>query len=610
MFEINIPANKALKYVEILRKVDLFSCLSVKEAQKLLSSMKLVSISGGKILIKKGEEEHSLYVLIQGKLQVSQLDKNGKLGTPFAEIPPGTIVGEISLLTGRPRTATVFAYRDSVLLRISKDKYDEFEKQNPLPGLAIAKTAIERLTTPKKVIVPGQNTRTVCVAPAGDSDHKIFIKKFNEVLKTTKSTYVINQEICNEVFGENIAQIELNTLDDHRLGRWLESLEEEYDLLIFETDRQMTPWTQRCLRQSDYIFFIADPAIHPAMNSIELSYFNEERLIEGFSNLIFLHTDDTTKITGGNEWLKKREVKGFHHIKLNSKEHMEKLCRVINNESIGLVLSGGGARGFAHVGVLRALEELNIPIDYIAGTSMGSIIGGGYSLLGYDLLKEFTKDFANGYKRDYTFPFISLSRGNHITNFFQQVCGDSFIEDLWVKFFCVSTNVTKGTLHIHEKGHLWKAMRTSASIPAVFPPLYDSEGDMYIDGGILNNMPVNIMRKTMHGGKVIAVDCCGTKETKKCKFYDTAQVSGWKLLFKHLSDFDKNAPKYDSIVNVILTSMTIGADAQQQLMGKEADYLLNLDTSNYNLLDFRNAEEIIQKGYEDAIKNLPKLFEL
>lgn len=603
MKESKINPEKLDHYYHILKNISFFSSISEKNIKKLCNMMTEVSIAGGETLIKEEDLESSMYILIFGRLFV----KTETTSSAFAEICPGEVVGEIALLTGSERTATVYARRDSLLLKLTKENYGKFEKENLESALKFAKLSLNRITQKKTPSLPGQHIQLITIAPAGDSNHLAFAELLFQRLKLRYSTILIDRNACDTHFHHQISQSDLNSDDTHLLLDWIQSLEEKYDFVIFVADRQMTPWTARCFRESDRVFFVAEAGVHHALNSIELLYLQDSSNDDKIYDLIFLHPQDSRMIQGTHLWLDIRSVSGFYHIKLREPQHLDKIVRVITNSTIGVVLNGGGARGYSHLGVLRALLEYNIPIDYIGGTSMGAIIAADYVVYGLEKATEIATDFGNSWKGDYTLPYISLYSGKRTVYYLQKAFEDIEIEDLWTNFFCVSCNLSQQKLKLHTSGKLWMALRKSSSIPVIYPPIYE-EGDMFVDGSIVNNMPIDVMRKLMRGGIIIGVNCSADSETKTVTSYTNTFVSGWKLFFKSLL-MDKNTRhNQNDIFNVIAASLSLASNSHQRHVSKDASLLISIQTKKYGPLDFRKIKELEKIGYDTAIKILKESY--
>jgi NTE family protein len=175
-------------------------------------------------------------------------------------------------------------------------------------------------------------------------------------------------------------------------------------------------------------------------------------------------------------------------------------------KKVGLALGGGGWRGLAHIGVLKALEENNIPVDFIAGTSAGALMGGLYSYFGnVKELEEFVKNF--GYKE--LFKIVAdpklkngILKGEKLISFLNKITKNANIEDLKIPFKAVSTDLLTGKSYYFEKGNLSEAIKTSVSIPLLFNPT-KKDGMLLIDGGATENIPV-ICAKEMGAEFLIA----------------------------------------------------------------------------------------------------------
>ncbi len=604
MIERDVLPEDLEKLLPFLRSQDLFKNLPAKEVDDLAATMKIVSVGGGELIIKQGSGDSALYIVYEGRLRVSIEDElNPGQWIDQADISPGEVVGEIALLIQSPRTANVKAVRDSVLLKLHADSFADFEKNHPDGVVQLAKTALRRAVSKKHATQAGENVATIAVAPSAESDHIPFAKRLAEELGQIKPTRLVNKESCNEHFGREIAEAKLEDEDNNLISQWLLSLEREGAFLVLVTDREMTRWTDRCLRHADRFLIAADMSLSPAHNSIEKKIF-DPAAFSSWKELVFLHPSKET-IGGAAKWLRSRSVNNYHHVHLDS--DLKKLCRFLTGTAFGVVLSGAGTRGFAYAGVLKALEELGLQIDFIGGTSMGSVIGAGYAKFGVDRTIEICRrKNLHHIRSDYTLPLISILKGRTLTLFFKSWAESTYIEDLWTRFFCVSTNVTQLRENVHKQGLLWRSIRASTSIPGLYPPIYDEEGNMLVDGGIVNNLPVDTMRKLLGGGKILAVDC--RILSKKEPSYRISEVwtSGWKVFFRRFTPW-KRKENRNTIFDILRTSFSLSSFEREQRMAKEADYLLELDLSAYGMLDFPRSSDLVDVGYKLAMEKLPKI---
>jgi predicted acylesterase/phospholipase RssA len=272
---------------------------------------------------------------------------------------------------------------------------------------------------------------------------------------------------------------------------------------------------------------------------------------------------------------------------------VERVGRLLSGKGIGLVLSGGGARGFAHIGALRAIREEGIPIDRVGGTSIGSIVAAMTALLwDYPTMLEQASSF--NYRMDYTFPAVAVTAGKNLTAQLKKRFGDQEIEDLWISFFCVSTDLNESRLRVHERGLLWKYVRASASIPGLFPPIIDGEAFL-VDGGIVNNMPVDIMQGYEDIGTVIAVDV-SAPERLQSGLPMTGSLSGWRVLTEKLLWFRPRVAVPSLAKILVLSALTKSAEINEH-MRKIADFYVRLPVRDYGMLEFNKIKCIAETGY-------------
>jgi predicted acylesterase/phospholipase RssA len=288
---------------------------------------------------------------------------------------------------------------------------------------------------------------------------------------------------------------------------------------------------------------------------------------------------------------------------LTAQADFEKLARLLTGSSVSLVLSGGGARAFAHIGVIRALSESGIPIDAIGGTSMGAVIAAQYAL-GWDwqTMVRVNRETWPRCKpeRNYTLPLVALNSGKRMDQMLKSTFGDAQIENLRTKFFCVSTNLTRAEAKIHYAGILWKAVRASVSIPGIGPPAIEN-GEILIDGGLMNNLPVAIMKKFCQG-PVLAVDVSEQLEFKS-ELVESYTVSGWKLFWQRLNPFSER-PDIPSILEILYRTTTVDGIGIIETAKTEADICINPSVARFGVFDWRSVDAIIEAGYRDAQRQL------
>jgi predicted acylesterase/phospholipase RssA len=390
-----------------------------------------------------------------------------------------------------------------------------------------------------------------------------------------------------------------------RLTAWLDEQESRYRFLVCEGDTAASGWTLRCLRQADEILLVAQADSDPEPSVAEKALLGGDHGVSKASQtLVLLHPEASRLPSGTERWLSGRNLKRHFHIRGNRQEDFARVARCLTGQAIGLVFGGGGARGLAHIGVIRALNEAGVPIDMIGGTSMGAVIAGALGM-GFDW-KQILEISRAGWLRhkphkEYTVPFISLIRSRVLDRWAREVYGDTDIGDLWLNFYCVSCNLTTSQTVIIERGSLWKAVRASASLPGVFVPVL-RDGNVFVDGAIVNNLPGDIMRKRSCQ-KVIVIDV-GSEAT--FDFQITEFPSPWGFLWNRIRPFGHRfvAP---NIAAVLMRASEVGSHQKTDEAKRDADLCLRPPIDEFGVLEFESIDRIVETGYRYASEKLAEI---
>jgi len=290
-----------------------------------------------------------------------------------------------------------------------------------------------------------------------------------------------------------------------------------------------------------------------------------------------------------------------------------RLARRICGKSIGLVLGGGGARGLAHLGLIRALEESGIPIDHIAGTSIGAFIGGLYareadSISSTGRAKQFSGRMGNIWRMlsDVTYPIVAYTTGHEFNRSLYKAFYDLHIEDMWLPYFCNTTNIMTSRMEIHETGYAWRYIRASMTLVGLLPPLCDDDGSMLVDGGYLDNLPVSSMF-SMGASAVFACDVGSIDDNSPRNFGDT--VSGWWLLINRWNPFSNalHVPAITEIQSRLAYVSSVNT-LEEAKVAKNCLYI-QLPVQEYGTLQFSKFEELVKKGYSAALEIIEKFEE-
>ncbi len=567
-----------------------------------------VTLKRGETIYKQGDPGDSMCVLISGRLLAAVEDSAGNQKV-VGEVTQGELVGEMSFLTNARRTASVYALRDSLLALFSNEVIEQVIVKYPQVMMYTTRTIVNRLTKTMHTSSQSRLMTSIAIVPADpDVPLKDFVIRFNQALSQYTPTLHLSSERLDSMIGvQGIAQTTEDNPYDGRLSTALEEQATKPQLMIYECDPHATPWTRRCIKQADQILIIANADDNPERGEIEHECLDEDTGITAARQiLILLHPNQKEVPSETMQWLSPRRIDSHYHVRQQNEADYQRLARIFTGNAIGLVLGGGGARGLAHLGVIRALQEENIPIDMIGGCSIGSIIA-ALPALGWSLDKMM--DMCNQYfvkgnpANDYTFPALSIVRGKKLEQYLKIGMKNTQIEDLWITYFCVSSNLSRAELKIHQSGQLWKAVRTSISIPGMFAPMMEGN-DLLVDGGVLNNLPGDIMAN-MCKGRVIGVDV-----NPKTDFNMPGETvpSPWEVLQSKMFSSQDSVP-LPTIFDVLTRSTMLGSVNKTDEVKAVMDLYLKPPVDNFGLLEFTALQDIMDISYpyaKEEIRNWKK----
>jgi predicted acylesterase/phospholipase RssA/CRP-like cAMP-binding protein len=582
---------------------DLFGELDAAAIVDLQAELEWHQLSHGETLFRQGDPGDAMYIVINGRLRVVATSPEGSDERIVGEVGSGEIVGEFSFLTDEAHSATAYAIRETNLVKLTKPIFTGLLERYPQAMMQIARTIIVRQRTSIRVS-PARHTRalTIALIPASQ---EVPLSEFGRNLYRSLEDFCIlylDHDRFDRLYGRRGAsQTTLGDPISLIVASWMSEQETEYQYIFYAAEPTWSPWTQRCVRQADRIFIVGQSDADPEPGPVEAAIQSLE--VAARTELVLLHPAGITRPTGTSKWLAQRQVYAHHHVRINEDAHYQRLARTLTGRTVDLVLSGGAARGFAHLGVFRALEESGIQIDRVGGTSMGALLGAAYAMgRNYEGILKLARAFANPKRLfDYTLPFTSLMASKKVTNMAIEVFGGLYIEDLWRPFFCVSSSLTRAEPVLHQTGLLWKCVRASIAIPGIFTPILHG-GDMLVDGGALNNFPVDIMCGLCEGGAVIGVNVSPPEEKVEAYEFGTS-ISGWQVLWSRINPFVKHMHVPTLAANLI-RSLEISSVHQIKSQQSFVDVLIQPDVKRFGMLDFADYEAVAQVGYQAAREQL------
>jgi predicted acylesterase/phospholipase RssA len=515
------------------------------------------------------------------------------------EIGAGESVGEYALLTDDVRSATIYATRDTDVVEMTRPVFEALTRQHPRAMAEVARIIVQRQKRAlRPELVDRPEALTLAVFPAGPDGAPLaeFARQLRESLAAFGPTALFTSDTFDAAYGKlGAAQTEPDDVLSIVLNSWLQEQERHYRHILFVADAEWSRWTERCLAQADRILLVGRAGAGPQPGPMEHVCNPRTR-----KELVLLHPATAAEPSGTLPWLAVREVAAFHHVRQGDATHWQRLARRLTGRAVGIVLSGGAARGLAHIGVARALAEQKQPVDVTAGTSMGALIAGMWArgitpAEGMVLAERLANPRT---LLDRTFPYTSVMASRKVTAVLRELFGERPIEDLWQPFFCVSTNLSVAAPVVHERGPLWRAVRASIALPGVFSPVLDEQNHLLVDGGVMNNFPLDVMASRYELGLLIGSNVSPHREKPYPHTFGES-ISGWRVLWSRVNPFGQpmHAP---TLVATILRTMEVNSLYQRRAAEQLADVLIEPDVRDINFLNFAAYRDLEQRGYEAA----------
>ncbi|MGK0339044.1 MAG: NTE family protein [Candidatus Azotimanducaceae bacterium] len=566
--------------------------LPAGEGELLARELETVYLEGGYTLFHQGAEADSLYLLVRGRLQVwIDAEKPIYLG----EVLPGESVGEVGLITGERRSADVVANRSSVLVRLDRTAFERLAAAYPSMVMKLTTIVARRLhqnTT-------GANTRKrpaptiICLRPLDSAPRSAQCSAdVIEALKVHGDVLHLDLDRLPDV-GAPDPGVSDGSKVSEAFYDWFSEQESLHRYVVLSCAPRRSSWTDFCEAQSDLILLLADSNSSPRLRDFEHASPDLKTHVK-HRVLVLAHPSQT--ISDTKTWIDLRTIDYHLHLRRDNQSDLDRVGRVLSGNAVGLVLGGGAARGFAHIGVYRALHEAGQPIDWVGGTSIGAIMGVAIALYEepQSIEKNVREAFVNGKPfGDYTLPLVSILSGNRM-NVLSQRFMPGQIEDLPISFFAVSSDINSGEINVHESGPIWRATAASAAMPGMLPPVVYN-GSLTVDGAVLNNLPVDVMA-TKPVGKILAVRL-SSGDSHKVEFEDLPSV--WKLILKKLLPSRGNS-QVPGLATLLFKATEVANRKRTNQLAASADLLFEPPVKEFSLLRVDQFDQLVDVGYHHA----------
>jgi NTE family protein len=539
------------------------------------------SLPGGQKLYSAGDDADQLFFVRAGRLGAFRREE-GHEPQFLGVIRPGEPAGEMALIAGAPHSADVVALRDSEIFALPREVFFDAAEADASVMTELARLMILRTRQAAQRGTMGEPSVYGFLAMGQPGALRGLVERIAlEIGRLGYSVTCIGAEA------------------QHAPTEWFSEVERTHDFVLYIAEASDGGWRHAVARQVDRLFRVGRGDRKPPRKEVEpppASPLTAQQLVD----LILLQPADIPRPQGSEAWMDAAQPARLFHLRRDHDGDLKRIARVLTGQSVGLVLSGGGARAYAHVGAIRALHERGVPIDFVAGVSMGAIIAAGVAMGWND--EETDRRIREAFVTtspldDIAVPLLAMTHGLKVSERLHNHFDDVEISDLWLPFFCLSTNLTTGAYHLHRRGLVRRALRATVSLPGVLPPATD-HGNVLVDGAVLKNFPADIMR-AWQLGPVVGVDVTWGRSITADDVQRPKSVWRWFLS----GDWRKGPP----IVSVLMRSATLSTGPDIAASRAATDVLILPDVSSVEIRDWRAYDPAVKEGYRAAIEALDKL---
>lgn len=541
------------------------------------------SLPGGQTLFEAGDRSEQLFFVRAGRLGAFRREQGHEVQF-LGVIRPGEPAGEMSLIANAPHSADVVALRDSEIIAVPREVFFEACEADTSVMIELAKLMMLR------------SRQAVTRGGLGEPTVFGFVS-----LGQSGALRPLVERLAREIVRLGYTVTTIGAEAQTAPTEWFSDVERTHDFVLYVAEVTDAGWRQVVARQVDRLFRVGRGDRNPPKAEAEAavdvpSPLQAQQLVD----LILLHSADTVRPSGSEAWADAAKPARLFHLRRDNESDIQRIARVLTGQSVGLVLSGGGARAYAHVGAVRALRERGVPIDFVGGVSMGAVIAAGVAM-GWDdvemerRIKEAFVDTSP--LADIAIPLLAMTHGLKVNERLAHHFGETHIADLWLPFFCLSSNLTTGAYQMHRRGLLRRALRASISLPGILPPSTD-EQNVLVDGAVMKNFPADVMRASQLG-PIVGVDVTTGRSITADDVARPASV--WRWIWS--GEWKRGPP----IVSLLMRAATVSTSRDITAARAATDVLVLPEVSKVEIRDFSAYEPAVAEGYRATIEALDKL---
>ncbi|MBK1665922.1 cyclic nucleotide-binding protein [Rhodospirillum rubrum] len=571
----------------------------------LAESAEIVHLRAGERLVSAGERLSAMVIVVSGRLRTQRNDprydggdaRGRGLKNRTQEFGPGQSLGERATILAEPQAEEVVATRDTVLAKVPEAAFlnalHRFPEDILRCTLGVAEQNFGKAARGRRQS-GGTLPSLALVAADGSVDLAFAARALGTALERRGSLRILTRDdVIAAGFGPAVRDYP-QVIPAVGLLDWISDQERQHSCVVYVAGAPTESWTRLCVAQADRIVVVAtNRSGSPEPIKALLAPFSEgaEREV----TLALLRPPGQRGWPGAEGWLGALGVESFQPMTEGDPRDWHRMARFLTGRAVGVVLSGGGARGFAHIGVLRALEEAGVPVDVVGGTSIGALVAALYAKgMSLDRITDAIMAMVKR-SEQITLPMVALTSGRRFTQGLRELFADLLIRDLDRTFFSVSCNLTTAETKVHRDGPVWQAVLASNSPPGLFPPVV-IDNELYVDGGLLNGLPIDVMMQMNEGGRLIVsdVNANATMAAAECR---EDGLSGWEVIWRKANPF-LDPVAMPGIREIIGRSMAIGSLAQRKkVLRRKTDLKLCPPVGGFPMHGHKKGVQISDIGY-------------
>jgi len=535
------------------------------------------ALTGGETLFAEGDPADTLYLLRSGRLGVFRREHNDQPPQFVGVIRPGEPAGEMAMLAGTEHTADVVALRDCEVLALPRADFFQAARTEPDLMVELSRLMIQRARDRRS---GGGEPSVFGFVSARPQPIRAFVERIAAAIEADNFTCKI---IDHSALSSAV--------------EWFSRVEDTHDFVLYVAEMDEPAWAALCARQVDRVFVVGSGLMAPPNRPMpHAGVLDAQRR----TDLILLRDPRMARPANTSVWIDAIQPGRWFQAVEGAQADADRMARVVTGSAVGVVMSGGGARAYSHIGVLRALQEARVPIDFVGGSSMGAVIAAGPAMgwsleeLEHRIRKSFVESDPLS---DITFPMLAMSRAKKVDCLLKEAYGEIDLADLSKPFFAVSTNLTSGRIEVHRRGLMRRAMRASIAIPGLLPPIV-IDGQVLVDGAVLKNLPTEVMRQ-MHSGPIIGVDMSEARGVDASLIEHPPSI--WRLI---MTGAWRRGPP---IVSILMRSATLTTDADLESSRAATDVLIQPMPDGLDIRDWKGYDLGVAAGYQAAKEVLSRL---